>query len=179
MFVPVDCSILFVKEPEVLKRAFSLNPEYLKTTIDGEVINYHDYGLQLGRRFRSLKLWFVIKYFGAEGMRDIIKWNIETAQIFKHFVEDDKDFELMAPVPFSTICFRYKPVGYKGDVDELNSRLMDEINKNGKIFISHTKLNDRFVMRLVVSGVRTEERTVREAWKLIKEVSKTITSVPV
>jgi aromatic-L-amino-acid decarboxylase len=174
MFVPVDCSILFVRDPEILKRAFSLSPEYLKTKIDSEVINYHDYGLQLGRRFRSLKLWFVIKYFGVEGMQGIIRWNIATAQIFKKFVVGDPDFEIMAPVPFSTICFRFNPKGYKGDLNELNSRLQEEINKNGKIFLSHTKLNDNFVIRLVVSGVRTEERTIKDAWEIIKEVSKRI-----
>ena len=174
MFVPVDCSILYVRDREILKRAFSLSPEYLKTKIDSEVTNYHDYGLQLGRRFRSLKLWFVIKYFGLEGMQGIIRWNIATAQIFKKFVEDDPDFELMAPVPFSTICFRFNPKGYKGDANELNAHLQDEINKNGKIFLSHTKLNDNFVIRLVVSGVRTEEKTMEAAWNLIKEVSRRI-----
>ena len=173
MFVPADCSILYVKEPDILKRAFSLNPEYLKTKVDSEVTNYNDYGVQLGRRFRSLKLWFVIKYFGAEGLAGIIKRNIETAKKFKQLVSDDPEFELMAPVPFSTICFRYKPVGYFGDLNELNSNLMDEINKTGKIFLSHTKLNGNFVIRLVVSGIRTEEKHVLEAWKIIKSIIHT------
>jgi len=177
MFVPVDCSVLFVKEPDILKRAFSLNPEYLKTKVDSEVINYNDYGVQLGRRFRSLKLWFVIKYFGAEGLAGIIKRNIETAKKFKQLVSDDPEFELMAPVPFSTICFRYKPAGYFGDLNKLNSNLMEEINKTGRIFLSHTKLNGNFVIRLVVSGIRTEEKHVLEAWEIIKSVihTKTIT----
>jgi aromatic-L-amino-acid decarboxylase len=173
MFVPVDCSILYVKEPEILKRAFSLNPEYLKTKVDSEVTNYNDYGVQLGRRFRSLKLWFVIKYFGAEGLAGIIKRNIETAKKFKQLVSDDPEFELMAPVPFSTICFRYKPAGYFGDLNELNSNLMDEINKTGRIFLSHTKLNGNFVIRLVVSGIRTEEKHVFEAWEIIKSIIHT------
>ena len=172
MFVPVDCSILYVKESEILKRAFSLNPEYLKTKVDAEVTNYNDYGVQLGRRFRSLKLWFVIKYFGAEGLAGIIRSNIETANKFKQLVQQDSDFELMAPVPFSTICFRYKPTGYLGDLNELNSNLMEEINKTGKILLSHTKLNGNFVIRLVVSGIRTEEKHVLEAWKIIKSVIK-------
>ena len=168
MFVPVDCSILYVKEPDILKRAFSLEPEYLKTNVDSEVTNYNDYGVQLGRRFRSLKLWFVIKYFGAEGLAEIIKRNIGTAQKFKQLVQADPEFELMAPVPFSTICFRYKPTGYFGDLNELNSNLMDEINKTGRIFLSHTKLNENFVIRLVVSGIRTEEKHVLEAWEIIQ-----------
>ena len=170
MFVPVDCSVLYVKEPEILKRAFSLEPEYLKTKVDAEVINYNDYGVQLGRRFRSLKLWFVIKYFGAEGLAGIIRRNIETAKKFKQLVQEDSEFELMAPVPFSTICFRYKPAGYVGDLNVLNSKLMDEINKTGRIFLSHTKLNGNFVIRLVVSGIRTEEKHVFEAWEIIKSI---------
>jgi len=172
MFVPVDCSVLYVKEPEILKRAFSLDPEYLKTSVDSDVINYNDYGVQLGRRFRSLKLWFVIKYFGAEGLAGIIRGNIETAKKFKQLVQQDSEFELMAPVPFSTICFRYKPSGYKGDLNELNSNLMDRINKTGRIFLSHTKLNGNFVIRLVVSGIRTEEKHVLNAWEIIKSSIK-------
>jgi aromatic-L-amino-acid/L-tryptophan decarboxylase len=170
MFVPVDCSILYVKEPEILKRAFSLEPEYLKTSVDSEVINYNDYGVQLGRRFRSLKLWFVIKYFGIEGLAGIIKRNIESAKKFKQLIQEDPEFELMAPVPFSTICFRYRPAGYNGSLNELNSNLMEQINKTGRIFLSHTKLNGNFVIRLVVSGIRTEESHVLEAWEIIKSV---------
>jgi aromatic-L-amino-acid decarboxylase len=173
MFVPVDCSVLYVKEPEILKRAFSLEPEYLKTDVDSEVINYNDYGVQLGRRFRSLKLWFVIKYFGVEGLAGIIKKNIESAKKFKQLILEDPEFELMAPVPFSTICFRYKPAGYSGSLNELNSNLMEQINKTGKIFLSHTKLNGNFVIRLVVSGIRTEESHVLGAWETIKSVIKT------
>lgn len=172
MFVPIDCSILYVKEPEILKRAFSLEPEYLKTQMDSEVINYNDYGVQLGRRFRSLKLWFVIKYYGVEGITRIIKGNIESANKFKRLVQSDPEFELMAPVPFSTICFRYKPFGYKGSLNELNNNLMEKINNTGKILLSHTKLNGNFVIRLVVSGIRTEEKHVLEAWDIIKSVTK-------
>ena len=173
MFVPVDCSVLYVKDPEILKRAFSLEPEYLKTDVDSEVINYNDYGVQLGRRFRSLKLWFVMKYFGVEGLAGIIWKNIESAKKFKQLVLEDPEFELMAPVPFSTICFRYKPAGYTGSLNELNSNLMDQINKTGKIFLSHTKLNGNFVIRLVVSGIRTEDKHVLGAWETIKSVIKT------
>jgi aromatic-L-amino-acid decarboxylase len=172
MFVPVDCSVLYVKEPEILKRAFSLDPEYLKTSVDSDVINYNDYGVQLGRRFRSLKLWFVIKYFGADGLASIIRGNIETAKKFEQLVQQDSEFELMAPVPFSTICFRYNPSGYLGDLNELNSNLMDRINKTGRIFLSHTKLNGNFVIRLVVSGIRTEEKHVLNAWEIIKNSIK-------
>ncbi|MDR3611802.1 MAG: pyridoxal-dependent decarboxylase [Ignavibacteriaceae bacterium] len=174
MFVPVDCSVLFVREPEILKRAFSLEPEYLKTKVDSEVINYNDYGVQLGRRFRSLKLWFVIKYFGVDGLAGIIKRNIETGKKFKHLIERDSDFEIMAPAPFSTVCFRYNPSGYKGDLNILNNNLMDAINKTGRILLSHTKLNGNFVIRLVVSGIRTETEHILEAWEIIKNIAHAI-----
>jgi aromatic-L-amino-acid/L-tryptophan decarboxylase len=175
MYVPSDCSILYVKEPNVLKSAFSLEPEYLKTKVDSEVINYNDYGIQLGRRFRSLKLWFTIKYFGAEGLIGLIRKNIATARKFLSLLSEDPEFELMAPFRFSTVCFRYKPAGYKGDLNYLNSALMEEINNTGSIFLSHTKLNDKFVIRLVVSGIRTEEKQVIEAWEIIKRIIRSKT----
>jgi aromatic-L-amino-acid decarboxylase len=149
-----------------------LEPEYLKTNVDSEVINYNDYGVQLGRRFRSLKLWFVIKYFGVEGLAEIIKKHIHSANKFKLLVEEDPDFELMAPVPFSTVCFRYNPRGYMGSLNELNGNLMEQVNKSGKIFLSHTKLNGNFTIRLVVSGIRTKESHVLEAWEIIKGITK-------
>lgn len=170
MFTPMDLSVLFVKEPAILKRAFSLTAEYLKTSQDTEVINYMDYGIQLGRRFRSLKLWFILRYFGTEGISAIIKKHIQLGQVFKAWVSSESGFELMAPVPFSTVCFRAHPEGYKQDqLNELNEMLMNEVNKSGKVFLSHTKLNGNFVIRLVVSGIRTEERHVHSACNVLKE----------
>jgi aromatic-L-amino-acid decarboxylase len=172
MFTPMDLSVYFTRKPEILKLAFSLVPEYLKTKQDDEVENLMDYGIQLGRRFRSLKLWFVIRYFGVEGLALRIKAHIELAQEFAKWIDDEKDFERMAPVPFSTVCFRYNP-GNKSEhgLNQLNEKLLEKINASGKIFLSHTKLNDKFVIRLTIGSIRHERRHIEEAWELIKECS--------
>lgn len=172
MFTPMDLSVYFTRKPEILKQAFSLVPEYLKTEQDAEVENLMDYGIQLGRRFRSLKLWFIIRYFGVEGLAARIKAHIELAQEFAKWIDDEKDFERLAPVPFSTICFRYNP-GNKTEeeLNRLNEKLLEDINSSGKIFLSHTKLNGKFVIRLTIGSIRHERRHVEEAWKLIKSMT--------
>jgi aromatic-L-amino-acid decarboxylase len=175
MFVPIDLSVLFTKHPDILKRAFSLTAEYLKTGVDSEVENYMDYGIQLGRRFRSLKLWFIIRYFGVEGIRNILREHLRLGKLFADWIDAHPDFERMAPTPFSTVCFRANP----GKLDEkylnaLNEELMNKVNNTGKLFITHTKLNDKFVIRLVVSGIRTKEIHVRNAWELIQKTYQEI-----
>lgn len=172
MFTPMDLSVYFTRKPEILKQAFSLVPEYLKTKQDDEVENLMDYGIQLGRRFRTLKLWFIIRYFGVEGLAERIKCHIELAKEFAKWIDNEKDFELMAPVPFSTVCFRYNP-GNKTEVElnPLNEKLLENINASGKIFLSHTKLNGKFVIRLTVGSIRHERRHIEEAWKIIKEIA--------
>jgi len=166
----MDLSVYFTRKPEILKQAFSLVPEYLKTNKDDEVENLMDYGIQLGRRFRSLKLWFIIRYFGVEGLAARIKLHIELAKEFAKWIDDEKDFERLAPVPFSTICFRCTP-GNKTEeeLNKLNEKLLDDINTSGKIFLSHTKLNGKFVIRLTIGSIRHERRHIMEAWELIKE----------
>ncbi|MFI5237220.1 MAG: pyridoxal phosphate-dependent decarboxylase family protein, partial [Ignavibacteriales bacterium] len=142
MFTPMDLSIYFTRKPQILKQAFSLVPEYLKTNQDDEVENLMDYGIQLGRRFRALKLWFVIRYFGVEGLVTRIKSHIELARELAGWIDDEKDFERMAPVPFSTVCFRFNPGNKKEEeLNKLNVKLLETINSSGKIFLSHTKLN--------------------------------------
>ncbi|MEJ2103757.1 MAG: pyridoxal-dependent decarboxylase [Ignavibacteriaceae bacterium] len=175
MFTPMDCSVYFTSKPDILKRAFSLVPEYLKTKQDDEVENLMDYGIQLGRRFRSLKLWFIIRYFGVEGLAGRIRNHIELAKEFANWVEAEKDFELMAPVPFSTVCFRANS-GDKTELqlNELNEKLLEKINSSGKLFLSHTKLNGKFVIRLTIGSIRHERKHVLEAWELIK---KTLTEI--
>jgi aromatic-L-amino-acid decarboxylase len=170
MFTPMDLSVYFTRKPEILKQAFSLVPEYLKTNKDAEVENLMDYGIQLGRRFRSLKLWFIIRYFGVEGLAARIKNHIELAQEFAKWIDDEKDFERMAPVPFSTVCFRFNP-GNKTEeeLNMLNEKLLESINQSGKLFLSHTKLNGKFVIRLTFGSIRHERRHIEEAWELIKE----------
>ncbi len=173
MFTPMDLSVYFTRKPEILKRAFSLVPEYLKTNKDAEVENLMDYGIQLGRRFRSLKLWFIIRYFGVEGLASTIKAHIELAQEFAKWVDDEKDFERMAPVPFSTVCFRYNP-GNKTEeeLNKLNEKLLEDINASGKIFLSHTKLKGKFVIRLTIGSIRHERRHIEVAREVIKECAK-------
>jgi len=172
MFTPVDLSIFFTRKPDILKRAFSLSAEYLKTNQDNEVENLMDYGIQLGRRFRSLKLWFIIRYFGVNGLAARIKEHIILAQDFSVWIKDDKDFELMAPVPFSTVCFRFNSGNRNDDeLNELNELLLEKINSSGKLFLSHTKLNGKFVLRLTIGSIRHERRHIEEAFQLIKQIA--------
>src|SRR5262249_33739405 len=141
---------------------FSLTPEYLKTEED-EVTNAMDYTLQLGRRFRALKFWMVIRHFGVDGLRDIIREHIRLAKLFAALVESDSRFEIVAPALFSTVCFRLK------STDEANQALVDRVNASGKILISHTRLNDKLTIRFAVGHVRSTEEHVRLAWDLIRK----------
>jgi aromatic-L-amino-acid decarboxylase len=168
--------VLYIQKPEILKQAFSVVPEYLKTSEDAVVENYMDYGIQLGRRFRSLKFWFIMRYFGADGLSDRLRNHIRLGQLFAKWIDADHVFERLAPAPFSTVCFRAKPEGWNDEkkIDELNEKLMNEINATGKVFLSHTKLNDKFTIRLVVSGIRMEEKHVALAWEVIQESLKRI-----
>jgi aromatic-L-amino-acid decarboxylase len=170
LFSPIDLSTLYTRRPEILKRSFSLVAEYLKTSEDSEVENYMDYGVSLGRRFRSLKLWFIIRYFGKDGLIKIIREHIRLGRLFAKWIDEDENFERLAPVPLSTTCFRALPKNLKSDeeINSFNQNLMDNINSTGKVFISHTKLNEKFVIRFVVSSLRTQERHVIEAWEVIK-----------
>ena len=171
LFIPIDISIFYTKHPEVLKRAFSLVPEYLKTESDEEAENLMDYGIQLGRRFRSLKLWFTLKYFGVHGLQEILREHIRLGNLFKDWIDTSANFERLAPAPFSVVCFRAVPDSASDveTINEFNERLMRNINSTGKLFLSHTKLNGKFTIRLVVSGIRQEEQHVKEAWKIIQE----------
>lgn len=172
MFTPMDLSVYFTRKPDVLKRAFSLSAEYLKTDQDSEVENLMDYGIQLGRRFRSLKLWFIIRYFGVDGLAERIKNHINLAKEFEGWIKSEKDFELMAPVPFSTVCFRYNPKNKSEDeLNRLNEILLEKINQSEKLFLSHTKLNGKFVIRLTIGSIRHERRHVEYAWKLIRTIA--------
>lgn len=170
LFVPIDLSVFYTKKPEILKQAFSLVPEYLKSDEDSLVENLMDYGIQLGRRFRALKLWFVIRYFGIEGLRERIREHIRLAQEFAKWIDENPNFERLAPTPFSTVCFRSIPKGMnEKELNEFNEKLINEINSSGKLFLTHTKLNNKFTLRLVVSGIRQEERHVKFAWELIQK----------
>jgi aromatic-L-amino-acid/L-tryptophan decarboxylase len=174
LFVPMDFSILFTRKPQVLKEAFSLVPEYLKTSQDNEVINYMDYGIQLGRRFRSIKFWFVLRYFGAEGLRERLREHLRLGQLFAKWVDDNPDFERLAPTYFSTVAFRahLKNISDENEINALNEKLLERINATGKVFMSHTKLNGKFTLRTVIANLRTEERHVELAWNVIQRELK-------
>jgi aromatic-L-amino-acid decarboxylase len=166
LFTPFDLSVLYVKDLELLKKTFSLVAEYLKTT--EEVTNQMDYGIQLGRRFRSLKLWFVMRYFGQEGLIERIREHCRLARLFANWVDDSKNFEMLAPVPFALVCFRACPKNVK-DLDALNERIMNEINASGEAYLSHTKLDGKFTLRLSVGSIRVEERHLQKVWDLLNE----------
>lgn len=166
LFVPVDLSVLYCRRMEVLRSAFSLVPEYLRTGEGDEVKNFMDYGPQLGRRFRALKFWFVMRYFGVEGLRARIRSQIALAREFAEWVDRSEDFERLAPVPFSLVCFRARPRGVndESELDALNERLMEGVNRRGKVFLSHTKLHGRLTLRLAIGNIRTTGEHVRLAW---------------
>ena len=163
LFTPVDLSAFYTREPAILRRAFSLIPEYLKTAEDPRAVNMMDYGVQLGRRFRSLKLWFVLRYFGREGIAEVIRRHIEYAQKFAALVRNDLDFEVAAPVPFSLVCFRYR------GTDEQNHALMDSINSSGLAFLSHTVLDGRFVLRLAIGNLETKWDDIEQVWNYLRD----------
>ncbi|MGD9588663.1 MAG: aspartate aminotransferase family protein [Pyrinomonadaceae bacterium] len=173
LFTPFDLSVLYCRELGDLKKAFSLVPEYLKTSEEPTVKNGMDYGIQLGRRFRALKLWFVIRYFGREGLIDRIRDHCRLAQLFASWVEESPNFELLAPVPFALVCFRACPSGVD-DLDALNERIMNDINASGEAYLSHTKLNDKFTLRLSVGSVRVEERHLKKVWDLLNRKVETL-----
>ena len=176
LFTPLDASLLLTRRMETLRAAFSLVPEYLRT-LDREtpVRDYNEYTPQLGRRFRALKLWIQLRWFGLEGLRRRIRHHLELAAAFATWVDEDPDWERLAPVPFSTICFRYKPAGFGGDdgaLDDVNARIMDAANKTGEVFLSHTRLDGRFTIRLAVGNLRTEARHVERAWALLRAAAR-------
>jgi aromatic-L-amino-acid/L-tryptophan decarboxylase len=168
MFVPMDLSVLFLKDESVVRRAFSLVPEYL-TTPEADAINYMDYGLQLGRRFRALKLWFVLRHLGAEGIRQKLRGHIALAQEFAAWVRAEPDWEVLAPHPLSVVCFRYGPRSLdEVQLDALNASIMRAVNATGEVFMSHTKIDGRFAIRLAIGNLRTQRSDVEHAWRVLK-----------
>ncbi len=169
MFTNFDCSAFYVRDEELLVRTFEILPEYLKTAEDKRVKNYRDWGIQLGRRFRALKLWFVIRSFGVQGLRQKIREHLSMARDLKEAIEQDERFELLAPVPLNTLCFRYHPphISDEEKLDELNRKLLALVNESGRLFITHTRLNDMFTIRMVIGNTHVAKKHVEQAWKLI------------
>ncbi len=167
MLTNFDCSAYFVKDPGALIQTFEIHPEYLKTGIDAQVKNFRDWGIPLGRRFRALKLWFVIRSYGVEGLQKIVGKHIRLAQMFKGWVEENDAFELMAPVDFSLVCFRLNDGRGEEALSDLNKQLLESLNQTGKVFLTHTSLREKYVLRMAIAARTTQERHVREAWELI------------
>ena len=172
LFTPVDCSALWVRRPEALRQAFSLVPEYLVTAESDDVVNYMDYGVQLGRRFRALKLWMVIRAFGAEGLAARLREHIALAREFARWVDLAPEWERMAAVPFSTVCFRWARPGLNAaEVDRRNEAILARVNASGRAFLSHTRLHGAYTLRLSIGNLRTERRHVEEVWSLLAEAA--------
>ncbi|MCY4027047.1 MAG: pyridoxal-dependent decarboxylase [Acidobacteria bacterium] len=194
LFVPFDLSAFYCRHMETVRAAFSLTPDYLRTPEEGAVRNLMDTGVQLGRRFRSLKLWAVLRHFGSDGIRDRLAEHMRLARLFAGWVDESRDFERLAPVPFSVVCFRAAPGGAArqgagpegasavaatddgaagvagaagAGLDAVNERLLEAVNATGEVFLSHTRLRGRFAIRLAIGHIRTEERHVRRAWELL------------
>jgi aromatic-L-amino-acid decarboxylase len=170
MFTNFDCDCFWVTDRAALIRTLSVQPEYLKNkaTESGAVFDYRDWQIPLGRRFRSLKLWFVIRHYGVEGLQHHIRRHVQLAQEFAKWVKDDNRFELAAPAPLNLVCFRHK------GGDEINQALMDRVNRSGDLYLTHTKLNDRITLRFCVGQTNTEARHVRRAWQRIQEEADTL-----
>jgi aromatic-L-amino-acid/L-tryptophan decarboxylase len=170
LFTPFDLSAFYCRRMDVVRRAFSLVPEYLRTTEAAPVKNLMDTGVQLGRRFRALKLWMVLRYFGAEGIRTRLAEHCRLARLFASWVDADPHFTRIAEVPFSVVCFRYEPHGPdEAALEQLNQQLLDAVNASGEVFLSHTRLRGQFVLRLAVGNLRTTDLHVRRAWDLLRE----------
>jgi aromatic-L-amino-acid decarboxylase len=159
LLVPVDCSLIWTSRPDEFREAFSLVPEYLRTPEDAYALS--EYGPALGRRFRSLKLWAVLRCYGADGLRKMHREHIRLARLFADWVEADAAWELAAPPRFSLVAFR------RIGSDEENEALLERANRSGEIFLSHTRLNGRYVIRLAIGNARTTEKDVRRAWEVL------------
>ena len=164
-----DCTAYLVRDVEALLRACRISPEYLRTSYDPEVANFRDWGIQLGRRFRALKLWFVIRSYGVEGLRAVIRRHVALAQELAGWVRDEPDFELMAPVPFGLVCFRWRPAGRsEAELDRLNEALLVRVNISRRVHLTHTRLGGRYTIRLVIGQRETRREHVEEGWALVR-----------
>jgi aromatic-L-amino-acid decarboxylase len=163
---PIDLSAFYTRKPDILRRAFSLTPDYLKNQEDPRAVNLMDYGVPLGHRFRALKFWFVLRYFGRERLAAGLREHIDFAQRLAEEIRKDPRFEISAPHPFSTVCFRYK-----GN-DEENLAILERVNDSGKYYISQTKLNGKTVLRIAIGNLQTSWEDVGGCWKMIQSLAK-------
>lgn len=172
MFTNFDCSVYFVKDVEHLIRTFEILPEYLKTRTRGEVNDYRDWGIPLGRRFRALKLWMVIRSYGLKGLREKIKYHISLAGELAGIIEEERDFELLLPPLLNTVCFRFVPPGVPPEeLNRINETLNHAINDTGEIYLTHTEVNGNYTLRMVTSQTNVTRDHVMRAWELIKKIA--------
>jgi len=176
LFTPLDASLFLSRRLDVARQAFSLSPEYLRTLDRASPVrDYNEFQPQLGRRFRALKLWMLIRYFGLDGLRRRLRRHTELARAFAAQVDGAPEWERLAPVPFATVCFRHVPPPIAGDeaaLERHNAAVMDAVNRTGDVFLSHTKLNGRFAIRVSVGNIRTEARHVEHAWELLQRAAE-------
>jgi aromatic-L-amino-acid decarboxylase len=168
LFTPADCSLLWTSRPDVLREAFSVVPDYLRTTDAEDALNLSEYGPALGRRFRALKLWAVLRCYGRSGVQARIREAIRLAELFESWVREEPGWELAAPRPFSLVCFR------REGTDAENEALLERVNRSGELFLSHARLNGRYALRLAVGNERTQEADVRRAWDALRREATAI-----
>jgi aromatic-L-amino-acid decarboxylase len=177
LFTPMDCSVLYTKRPEALKQAFALLPEYLVTKSGTDTVNLMDYGIQLGRRFRSLKLWMVLRAYGAEGLAERIRYHCELAREFAGMVHFEGGWELTAPVTLSLVCFRYLANGAtEAELERINAAIMARVNASGEAYLSHTKLHGRYTLRLAIGNIRTDRPHIEQVWSALREAARAETT---
>ena len=175
LFTPVDCSVLFVRDAATLARAFALRPEYLVTSGQDDVVNLMDYGIQLGRRFRALKLWMVLRAFGQDGIAERIRFHCELAREFAGMVHFEGGWEITAPVMLSLVCFRY--VGNLTNEDDIavaNAAIMETVNAGGHAYLSHTRIGGRYTLRLAIGNIRTDREHIEQAWVALRKAAVTV-----
>jgi aromatic-L-amino-acid decarboxylase len=177
LFTPLDCSLLYTSRPEVLREAFSVVPFYL-TSSEHDVVNYMDYGISLGRRFRALKLWMVIRAYGRDGLSELVSGHIDMARRLADIVEQAPGWELMAPVPLSTVCFRAHPLGVDDEdaLELLNASLVERVNASGVAFVSHTKVAGRYAIRVAIGNAASGWPHVEAAWTALRDAAAGATS---
>ena len=175
MFTNFDCTAYFVKDAGLLIKTFEILPEYLKTRTRGQVNDYRDWGVPMGRRFRALKLWSVIRTYGVEGLRDKVRDHISIAAKLSEMIMKEDDFEILAPVIISVVCFRYNPAGYTDEkINIINEKLNHQLNDSGKIYLSHTVLDGRYALRMVTAQTNVTPGHVTKAWHLIKDTARSL-----
>lgn len=175
LFTPMDCSVLYTRRPDLLKRAFQHIPDYLVVSDGKDAVNLMDYGVALGRRFRALKLWFVIRHFGVEGLRSMIREHIRIARRLAEWIDADPELERMADVNFSTVVFRHRPPGLSDEsLDEHNARILEAVNGTREVYLSHTRVRKRYSLRIAIGNIHTTEVHVRRAFDLVREAARAV-----